>query len=452
MKTLPKFLNLTGIIIMLTLIICTIPLTIPKLFGFQIYAVLTGSMEPEYPVGSVVYVEPAAPDIIQIGDVITFRLPEEANVVMTHRVMNIDQENGFFVTKGDANPGEDEEPVEFERLIGKAVYDIPKLAAVSNLINTMTGKLILFSLFALSFILWIIADIITQMNKKAKHLSEMLHDADKAVNANKSPNTNNKKNTISFRSLLRAGFVILLVISAVGLFATITEYSVAKNEYRSLQEAVAETPKDKNSSDDGTENSVASFEPNTAIINEFQSLKSQNPDMAAWIAFDTLDISYPVMHGEDNTYYLTHTFSGKTNSSGSIFMEVGNSNDFNDCHTLLYGHNMKNGSMFGLLKKYRDEEFYQGNEFFTIYLDDRYYRYQIFSVHTVSITDPVYTIGFAANQEFSDWVEQLNRQAWYDTGTKAGIGDKVITLSTCSSSDKVRYVVHGMRVGEELIK
>ena len=351
MKKLIKSLNIAGSLIIIMLILFTAPLTLPKLLGYQIYAVLSGSMEPEYPVGSVVYIKEEAPGNIQVGDVITFHLPEEANVVMTHRVVRIDAINSVFNTKGDANEQEDVQPVSFDKLIGKAVLDIPKVAIISDFINTTTGKAVCFSLFALSFIFWIVADIIKRSKWALK----------------------NKNTKISFVGIVRAVFVILILISAVGLVSASMQYHEATKEYKALQKIVKETLQDKEQNQEDTE-----FRPNKSIIAEFQNLRSQNPEMTAWIAFDTLNISYPVMHGVDNTYYLTHTFSGKTNSSGSIFMEAGNSGDFTDYHTLLYGHNMKNGSMFGLLKKYRDEEFYSGNEFFIIYLQDRYLRYQIF--------------------------------------------------------------------------
>lgn len=445
---------------MLLVILFTAPLTIPKLFGIQIYAVLSGSMEPEYPIGSVVYVKTVQPEQIQVGDVITFQLPEEADVVMTHRVVEMDTDAMAFLTKGDANEQVDEEEVDYERLIGKAVFCIPELAIISNLLNTTTGKAIAFSLFALSFICWVLADLLkprkinNTASKKLLKDEQNLRDENSEMESERSENPlqNRKRNQKPSLGilLLRLVFGILILIAVIGLTSSAYEYYIASREYRELQQIVKETPAEKKEEQkkETQEDAEKVFRPNESIAKKFQALQQTNPEMTAWVAFDTLNISYPVMHGVDNTYYLTHTFSGKTNSSGSIFMEAGNSGDFTDYHTLLYGHNMKNGSMFGLLKKYREEEFYPGNEFFTIYLQDRYLRYQIFSVHTVSITDPVYTIGFAPNQEFEDFVDRLNRQAWYETGIQAGGRDKIVTLSTCSSSDTIRYVVHAVMFEE----
>ncbi len=429
MKNTIRFLNIIGILFMLIMIIFAAPLTIPKLFGFQIYAVLSGSMEPSYPIDSVIYVQKEEADQIHEGDVIAFYLPEKADVVMTHRVTQVNAGSEEFITKGDANALEDEEPVTFDRLIGKPVLCIPRFALISNLLNTATGRAIVFSLFAFSFICWIVADLLNGITKKNNK---------KNINLEQKNASTGKLN---IRRALQIVFLILILVSAWGLISAMFEYQRGTSEYKKLQETVGETLSEKEKNQEVIDNA---FRPNESIVKELQNLKSQNTDMMAWIAFDTLDISYPVMKGQDNLYYLTHTFSGKTNSSGSIFMEAGNSGDFSDCHTLVYGHNMKNGAMFGYLKKYREEEFFKGNEYFTVYLEDKYLRYQIFSVHTVSVTDSVYTIGFAPNQEFAEFVDRLNRQAWYDTGVKASVNSKVVTLSTCTSSDDSRYVVHAL--------
>lgn len=128
-------------------------------------------------------------------------------------------------------------------------------------------------------------------------------------------------------------------------------------------------------------------------------------------------------------------------------METENTPDFQDCHTILYGHNMKNLSMFGRLKKYKTEDFYQGNEYFTIYTEERIYRYQIFAYYDTSENGDVYTIGFGADEVFGEFLNQAKKRSYYDTGVEVTKEDKVITLSTCSVEGK-RFVVHAKRVEE----
>ena len=122
---------------MVAVICVLLPLTLPKLFGVKIYGVLTGSMTPSYPVGGVVYVVEAEADEVAVGDVITYRMGTASDEVITHRVKEI--EDGFFITKGDANPNVDPEPVAFERLIGRVECYFPGMAGVSGLVNSVVG-------------------------------------------------------------------------------------------------------------------------------------------------------------------------------------------------------------------------------------------------------------------------------------------------------------------------
>ena len=177
-------------------------------------------------------------------------------------------------------------------------------------------------------------------------------------------------------------------------------------------------------------------------------LKEQNEDVIGWITFDNMELSYPIMQGEDNDYYLKHTFSGETNSAGSIFMEAANSSDFEDCHTIIYGHNMRNLSMFGQLKKYKTEEFYEDHQYFTIYTEDRVYRYRIFAYYDISEFGDIYTVGFEPDGEFQTFIDDMMRRSYYDTGVRADKQDKVITLSTCSTTGK-RFVINAKRIEGE---
>ena len=100
---------------------------------------------------------------------------------------------------------------------------------------------------------------------------------------------------------------------------------------------------------------------------DLASLQGINNDAVGWIEIPDTSVSYPLVHTTDNTYYLTHTFDNKTNRSGSIFVEASNAADFSDLHTIIYGHNMKNGSMFAGLKNYSDQSYAEAHPY--IYVD-----------------------------------------------------------------------------------
>ena len=175
-------------------------------------------------------------------------------------------------------------------------------------------------------------------------------------------------------------------------------------------------------------------------------LQAQNPDTVGWIEIPGTGISYPLMQADDNAYYLNHTFSGKVNSAGSIFMEQLNSSDFTDLHTLIYGHNMKNGSMFAGLKNYSSPSYLVSHP--TVYLDlaDGTHAYQIFSVYEAAADSDSYTIGFAPDEQYEEYLRTIKGRSEYDTGVDVTKDDFIITLSTCTRSGEDRYLVHAKKL------
>lgn len=418
-------LNVMGILFMVAVILVIVPLTIPKMFGIQIYAVLTGSMTPTYSIGGVVYVKEADASDIRIGDVITYRMGTDTEYVMTHRVVEMD--GSFFVTKGDANETVDPEPVAYNRLIGKVVLFIPGLAGVSEFVNSTTGRSVLVILFASAFILWIMADIFSSAKEK-----ETEH---KPV----------KKKRIS---ILIQGIGGVLILGAVLYIGSVClTYQQSASEYKTLEseifagvDIVQSTWEEKKKTELTEDEKV--------ILERINKLHEENSHVVGWIRFDNLELSYPIMQGEENEYYLSYTFSGEKNSAGSIFMEAANTPDFEDSHTIIYGHNMKNGSMFGVLKSYKTQDFYPENEYFTIYTLDKVYRYKIFAYYDVSMYSEIYDIGFTQGEKFQQILDNMCRRSYYDTQVEVESSDKIVTLSTCSTKGN-RFVMHAKRVSEK---
>ena len=135
---LPAFCSLAGTVILLCVIGAFLPLTIPNLLGYQIYEVVSGSMEPEIPVGSVIYVKAAAPEEIGEGEIIAFM---RNSSVITHRVEENRFVEGEFITKGDANSKEDVMPVDYDSLIGKVTCHIPVLGILLSVLASGVGNL-----------------------------------------------------------------------------------------------------------------------------------------------------------------------------------------------------------------------------------------------------------------------------------------------------------------------
>lgn len=144
---------LSGIILLVLAVLAGL-LIIPKLMGYEEMAVLTGSMEPNYPVGSLIFVKEIEPDQLEVGDVITYRL--DSDTVVTHRIVEIDKEAQTVTTKGDANSSNDGSPVPYSEIVGKAHFKIPYLGYVSMNIKTPKGIMaicgVLIAIILLTFL------------------------------------------------------------------------------------------------------------------------------------------------------------------------------------------------------------------------------------------------------------------------------------------------------------
>lgn len=165
-RRMARFLNRAGTIIMILMILLCIPFTLPRLFGLHIYEVKSESMEPDYPVGSIVYVQEVDVSEIVAGDVITYTLGTDTGFVMTHRVVDVLEQDRSFITKGDANPVEDAEPVSSERVIGCPVFCIKGVAPAADFINTSEGKTFIAFVFVLVFLMWLLSERLQKEEKK----------------------------------------------------------------------------------------------------------------------------------------------------------------------------------------------------------------------------------------------------------------------------------------------
>lgn len=162
-----KLWNTVSTVVVAIIIILAVLLAGVRVIGFTPYCVLSGSMEPEFPTGSLIYVKNVPAKDVKIGDPITFVLNEDLEVA-THRVIEIDYINQCFYTKGDANDAPDGSPVHFNNLIGKPVFTIPYMGYVSNYLISPPGMYIGIGVALMLILLAIAPDIIDKVGKKAK--------------------------------------------------------------------------------------------------------------------------------------------------------------------------------------------------------------------------------------------------------------------------------------------
>lgn len=166
---LKRICNILSIIILISMLIIAGILLLPYAFGYQTLAVLSGSMEPVYPVGSIVFVQKVPAAEIQVGDPITFRLAD-GSTYATHRVVRIDSSNEQFITKGDANDAEDS-PTDFKNLVGRASsYSVPLLGYISIYIKTPTGIMAMTGVAVVVILLTFLPEIFAKGNDSSEVL------------------------------------------------------------------------------------------------------------------------------------------------------------------------------------------------------------------------------------------------------------------------------------------
>lgn len=155
-----------GIALIVGIIAVCIPLTVPRLLGYEIYDVISGSMEPTISVGSIVYAKQIMPEEIVEGDIIVYYGEQMDGAIITHRVVENDVITGRFITKGDANKQKDPMPVAYESYIGKAGKVVPYMGHISAIMTTLYGKITAACLVLLALILHTIGDILDSKRKE----------------------------------------------------------------------------------------------------------------------------------------------------------------------------------------------------------------------------------------------------------------------------------------------
>ena len=185
---------------------------------------------------------------------------------------------------------------------------------------------------------------------------------------------------------------------------------------------------------------------------DFEELMKINPDTVGWIRFypEPSQISYPIVQGEDNERYLHETFSANENTLGAIFLNVDNSADYSDKNTIIYGHRMRDGSMFRHLQDYEDESFWKDNPYFYIYTPDgKEITNHIYSYGVVNAVSDTYLTEFGDDESYQEFLDMTMETSEYDTGVEVDAEDTIVTLSTCTSaSDENRIVVRGVKEKE----
>jgi sortase B len=238
----------------------------------------------------------------------------------------------------------------------------------------------------------------------------------------------------SRRRILQWGILVaalaVFVFSGIQLLNISGEYGEAEKEYQGLEQ-LAPLPQDEAGPEDRQV--------------DFAALAQKNSEIVGWIYIPDSKVDYPMVKGTDNSFYVSHTFEKKANGAGAIFLDWKNSGDFSDRNTVIYGHHMKNGSMFAALVEYKNPDYFNSHRTIYLYTPQGVYTATVFSAYVDVATGPQTTISFANDAEFLSFVETMRNQSITRADTPIGAEDRIITLSTCTYEyDDARFIVQAV--------
>jgi sortase B len=250
--------------------------------------------------------------------------------------------------------------------------------------------------------------------------------------------------------------VIVFIYAASQLWMIFQDYQRASNEYDALAEQVLieiEEKSDKNTEifnekkEQVKEQSILDLPYDYDIPSysvDLLSVKAQNADTVGWIILPDTKINYPIVKSKDNTEYLTTTFEGQTANSGAIFLDMYCESDFSNQNNIIYGHNMKNGSMFRALNNMTDKEYFWRHHIFCIDIGNGFEEYEVISCYETTENDlSSWQIGFESKEAYGAWLKNVTDRCTYDCAYY-DVNKNTVTLSTCrgKSGGPGRFIVH----------
>lgn len=237
--------------------------------------------------------------------------------------------------------------------------------------------------------------------------------------------------------------IVVFFVCSVFLIGWGVHKKSRSEEYEELKEEVQQPVEE-----------IETEEPVVIPIN-FEELKNRNEDIYAWIQIPGTVVDYPMLqHPTDDAYYLNHTAYKEYGLPGCIYTEPSyNTTDFTDRNTLIYGHNMNDGSMFGDLSYYMDSAYMQEHQEILIYTPEHIYTYRVFAAITYDDRHIMYSFDFSSEsglQAFLDSISSVrNMQSYIDESIEVTAQDRIITLSTCTTRSAQRFLVGAVLVEEQ---
>ncbi len=273
------------------------------------------------------------------------------------------------------------------------------------------------------------------------------------------------------------GKLLVAVLAAVFVFAAVTiiftrlEYHTTEQTYASAADRFTGTYAPVFSTPKQTKPAAATAEPTAAIaetasaapetpasrtltlapiVVDFASLQTVNQEIVGWLYCEDSPINYPVVQGQDNSYYLNHTYDRIENRAGAIFVEANNRPGFIDANTIIYGHHMaETDAMFSTLENWKEQSYYETHRCFYLLTPERDYRIDLLAGYTTSAYSETYQMIYNHGRDLDDYLEHTLWQSDFAADYTLDPEANYILLSTCAFSGRVekpRYVLHGILI------
>lgn len=240
--------------------------------------------------------------------------------------------------------------------------------------------------------------------------------------------------------------IVGIISGCIGIYASSIDYLRAEDEYSELSKyvrTVGDTSKELASEIKLEEESEIKADLSDRMFDiDWTSLRSINSDIVGWIVIPGTPVNYPIVQTVDNAEYLHKSFEGTKNACGTIFLDTYNRSDFSDWNSVIYGHNMKNGSMFACLNKFKKEEYYKEHKDVWLLTPCWERKYQIVSAHPAKDGSDTYSIVYPDETTYQTHLTSEVNQTVYDTGNGYNLEMPMITLSTCTGRGRLdRFVL-----------
>ena len=211
-----------------------------------------------------------------------------------------------------------------------------------------------------------------------------------------------------------------------------------------IDKAVETAPQTQQTENGQTESAIKPVPETAPITVDFERLQEENKDIIAWIYCPDTEINYPIVQSKDNEYYLRRLLDGTWNIAGTLFMDYRNAADCSDLHTIIYGHNMKNNTMFGSLPKYSKQEYYEEHSVLYLLTPKQNYKVKLIAGYVTPSDSKVYEFE-KTKEERSGLLKTALDNSLFTSGTTVSDEDRLLTPSTCSYEyDNARFVLTGV--------